>query len=276
MKKQIKIIVLALSTALVTGCSAWPDQKSSSEPESAMVKETDPAVTAPDAASAIIAAEAAVSNANQRGDIWRDTDKLLERANDAMDKNEYKMARDLANRAQEQVEYSLAQSYRGDALSIIGILRTDYMSQMSLEQKSNLSLADTALDSGQEKEAYEIATGTMDEVKAQMAAEKAAMEKMAEPEPEPEMTNYTVNRNDTLWDIAAKPEVYGNSDMWPLLWKANKDKIKTPDDLASGLSLIIDRSASEESVAAAIKYSKLRGATSLGPVDAFDQQYLSE
>jgi nucleoid-associated protein YgaU len=274
MKKHIKIIVLALSTALITGCSAWPDQKPAPESEPAMVKEPDPAVTASDAASAIMAAEEAVSNANQRGDIWRDTDKLIERANDAMDKNEYKMARDLANRAQEQAEYALAQSYRGDALSIIGILRTNYMSQMSLEQKSNLSLADAALDSGQEKEAYEIATGTMDEVKAQMAAEKAAMEKMAEPEPE--MTNYTVNRNDTLWDIAAKPEVYGNSDMWPLLWKANKDKIKKPDDLASGLSLIIDLSASEESVAAAIKHSKLRGATSLGPVDAFDQQYLSE
>ena len=274
MKKHIQFITLALGAVLVTGCSAWPDQKPAPEP--IVVKEPDPAVTAADAASAIMAADVAVSNANQRGDIWRDTDKLLERANDAMDKNEYKMARDLANNAQEQAEFALAQSYRGDALSIIGTLRTDYMDQMSLEQKERLSASNSALDAGLEKDAYETAAGLMDELKAQMAAEKAAMEAMAEPEPEPEMTNYVVNRNDTLWDIAAKPEVYGNADMWPLLWKANKDKIKHPDDLAAGMSLVVDRSASEESVAAAIKHSKLRGAPILGPVDAFDQQYLNK
>ena len=141
---------------------------------------------------------------------------------------------------------------------------------MSLEQQESLSSADFALNSGQEKDAYETVAGIMNDLKEQMAAE-AAM-----PKPEPEMASYTVNRNDTLWDIAAKPEVYGNVDMWPLLWKANKETIKRPDDIAVGMTLAIDRAATKEAVDAAIVFSKLRGAESLGPVDTFDQQYLGK
>ena len=72
------------------------------------------------------------------------------------------------------------------------------------------------------------------------------------------------------------PEVYGNVDMWPLLWKANKETIKRPDDIAVGMTLAIDRAATKEAVDAAIVFSKLRGAESLGPVDTFDQQYLGK
>ncbi len=265
MKKHIKFIILALVAVFMTGCSAWPDQKPAPEPEPEMVKAPEPVVTAVDASNAIMAAEEAVSNAKQRGNLWPETSSMLDKANEAMNIKEYKDARDLADKAREQAEEALAQSYRFEALSIIEILRADYMDRMSLEQKGSLSWADAALNAGQEKDAYDTVSGIMDDLKAQMAAEA-----------ESEMTSYTVNANDTLWDIAAKPEVFGDVDMWPLLWKANKEKIKRPDDIAVGMTLVIDRGVTKEAVDAAIEYSKLRGAESLGPVDAFDQQYLSE
>ncbi|MCK4586849.1 MAG: LysM peptidoglycan-binding domain-containing protein [Gammaproteobacteria bacterium] len=271
MKKHTKFIILALVTVFVTGCSAWPDQKPAPEPEPEIVKVPEaPAVTAIEATNAILAAGEAIRNVEQRGNLWPETSGMLEKANEAMNKKEYKDARDLANTAREQAETALVESYRSDALSIIKTLRADYMDRMSLEQQESLSSADFALNSGKEKDAYETVAGIMNDLKEQMAAE-AAM-----PKPEPEMASYTVNRNDTLWDIAAKPEVYGNVDMWPLLWKANKETIKRPDDIAVGMTLAIDRAATKEAVDAAIVFSKLRGAESLGPVDTFDQQYLGK
>lgn len=41
--------------------------------------------------------------------------------------------------------------------------------------------------------------------------------------------NYTVVRGDHLWGIARKKEHYGNPFAWPVIYKANRDKIKNPD-----------------------------------------------
>jgi len=156
------------------------------------------------------------------------------------------------------------------------------MDQMAADQKTRLISAEAALDEDRVQDAYETASLLMAEMQAQMDSvdDIPVIAEQAAPEPMPvstaQMSVYTVSSKDNLWDIAAKAEVYDNSDMWPLLWKANKDKIKLPDAIEIGVELVIDRSASSESVAAAIKHSKLRGAPSLGPIDAFDQQYLNK
>lgn len=40
--------------------------------------------------------------------------------------------------------------------------------------------------------------------------------------------SYTVRKGDTLWGISAKNYVYGDPWQWPLIYKANRDKIKNP------------------------------------------------
>jgi nucleoid-associated protein YgaU len=40
--------------------------------------------------------------------------------------------------------------------------------------------------------------------------------------------NYTVKRGDTLWGIASKDFIYGDPWQWPLIYKANRDKVKNP------------------------------------------------
>jgi peptidoglycan hydrolase CwlO-like protein len=40
---------------------------------------------------------------------------------------------------------------------------------------------------------------------------------------------YKVVRGDHLWGIARKKEHYGNGFAWPVIYKANRDKIKNPD-----------------------------------------------
>ena len=41
--------------------------------------------------------------------------------------------------------------------------------------------------------------------------------------------HYTVKKHDTLWDIAGRSSMYGDSFQWPLIFKSNRDKIQDPD-----------------------------------------------
>ena len=44
----------------------------------------------------------------------------------------------------------------------------------------------------------------------------------------PPVISYSVVRGDCLWNIAKKKEHYGNAFAWPVIYKANRDKIKNP------------------------------------------------
>jgi nucleoid-associated protein YgaU len=48
---------------------------------------------------------------------------------------------------------------------------------------------------------------------------------------------YRVRADDTLSSISAK--VYGNPNDWGRIFEANRDLLRTPDDLALGMSLVI-------------------------------------
>lgn len=58
---------------------------------------------------------------------------------------------------------------------------------------------------------------------------------------EPAYDYYVVKKGETLWDIAGRPEVYGNSSKWKLIFNANKDKIKKPSLIKPGMKLKIPR-----------------------------------
>ncbi|HEY0720603.1 MAG TPA: LysM peptidoglycan-binding domain-containing protein, partial [Gammaproteobacteria bacterium] len=87
--------------------------------------------------------------------------------------------------------------------------------------------------------------------------------------------DYTVTRGDSLWRISGKSEVYGNPYQWPLIYKANRSKIKDADLIYPGQQLTIDRNASDADIKAAVKHAKTRGAWSLGVVEESDRAYLS-
>lgn len=50
---------------------------------------------------------------------------------------------------------------------------------------------------------------------------------------------YIVQKNDTLEKIAARPEIYGDGKKWYSIYKANKDKLKSPDKIRPGQELTI-------------------------------------
>ena len=62
---------------------------------------------------------------------------------------------------------------------------------------------------------------------------------------------YTVKKGDTLWGIASKDYIYGDPWQWPLIYKANLDKIKNPHLIFLNQVLDIPRDITCEDIIAA-------------------------
>jgi LysM repeat protein len=114
------------------------------------------------------------------------------------------------------------------------------------------------------------------------AEEKAAAETKPAPAPEVKPApmakaeeTYNVVRGDHLWGISSKPAIYGNPYQWPILYKANRDKIKDADLIYPGQVFTVNRDASAGEVAAAIRHAKTRGAWQLGVTEDSDKAYLA-
>ncbi len=88
--------------------------------------------------------------------------------------------------------------------------------------------------------------------------------------------SYNVVRGDHLWGISSKSTIYGNPYQWPLIFKANRDKIKDADLIHPGQVFTINRNASQGDVDAAVRHARTRGAWSLGKVEASDTRYLAQ
>jgi len=52
---------------------------------------------------------------------------------------------------------------------------------------------------------------------------------------------YVVQKGDTLWTIAKKPEIYGKATYWRRLFDANRDLLSSPDRLKVGMKLKVPR-----------------------------------
>jgi nucleoid-associated protein YgaU len=74
----------------------------------------------------------------------------------------------------------------------------------------------------------------------------------APPEPEPVLVDQVeVAAGENLLNIAARPEVYDDGMLWPLIYKANRDQIKDPKEIFPGQILSVPRDKSAEEVDAA-------------------------
>ena len=97
--------------------------------------------------------------------------------------------------------------------------------------------------------------------KPTQGAAPTSSEALAQPEPEPAMTEapaggeqkaaarydtYVVQKGDSLSTIAAKPEIYGHGSRWRRIFDANRDQLKSPDRVQAGMTLKIPRGDHEE------------------------------
>lgn len=114
-----------------------------------------------------------------------------------------------------------------------------------------------------------------EEAMAAPAPEKKVAEPMAAaPAAMMEMTSYTVTKNDNLWCISKKDEIYGTAFNWPLIYKANASQIKDADLIFPGQVFDIPRNSGQAEIDAAVQHAKTRGAWAVGPTEATDTAYL--
>ena len=74
---------------------------------------------------------------------------------------------------------------------------------------------------------------------------------------------HKVKKGECLWTIASYKEIYNDPFMWPLIYKANKDKIKDPDLIFPGQLFDINRDYTTSEQNSAVKFAKTRGKWSL-------------
>jgi len=129
--------------------------------------------------------------------------------------------------------------------------------------------AEAAMKAGDYAKAVELANEARRQAENALAQHEAEMSKMS-------ADNYTVMRGDSLWAISGKSDIYGNPYQWPLIYKANRDKIKDADLIYPGQVFSIERNASAADISAAVNHAKTRGAWALGTVEASDKAYLNQ
>lgn len=91
-------------------------------------------------------------------------------------------------------------------------------------------------------------------IEARRRAEKLKYEKE-----QPLPTRHTVKRGETLPQIAAQPEIYGDPSLWPLIYRANRDQISAPGVLWPGQQLKIPRNLDRNDINEARRFSQERG-----------------
>lgn len=94
------------------------------------------------------------------------------------------------------------------------------------------------------------------EAEARRLAEKSERLKQAKEKQLP--AYHTVKRGESLPFIASQPEVYNDRNLWPLLYRANRDQISNPKHLWPGQVLRIPRNVSREDIAEARRYAQDR------------------
>ncbi|HPI93807.1 MAG TPA: LysM domain-containing protein [Deltaproteobacteria bacterium] len=89
----------------------------------------------------------------------------------------------------------------------------------------------------------------LEEIGAEIAVKREEIQKTSEPSVlEVYPTIYVVKKGDTLPSIAARHEIYNDSFMWPLIYKANRDQIKDPKVLYTGQDLKVPREVTLEEI----------------------------
>jgi nucleoid-associated protein YgaU len=168
-------------------------------------------------------------------------------------------------------------------------------SDSAVPEQQTLDLLDQArdhLDADEFEAATEAANIAKNQANDQLAAWRKEQEKMAaeteKAEPKTTMVaqgrltaapgadrgTYRVGRGDTLWDIAAADAIYGDPFAWPLIYKANSDRIEDADLIYPDQEFIIRWDMGGAAMDAAVRHAKTRGAWSLGEVEASDREYL--
>ena len=73
------------------------------------------------------------------------------------------------------------------------------------------------------------------------------------------ITTYTVGDGENLYAIAAKQLIYNEGLLWPIIYRANRDQIKDPQQIYPGQQLTIPRNLASEEIESARETARKSG-----------------
>src|SRR3972149_5676193 len=126
------------------------------------------------------------------------------------------------------------------------------------EAEAKRKLEEERLKAAEAAKAEEDARKRAEEETRARAAEKAKVAAEAGGK-----ASHEVVKGECLWNIAKNKDVYENPFMWPLIYKANHDKINDPDMIYPKQVLSIPREFSSDDKDKATHHAKHRGEWSL-------------
>jgi tetratricopeptide (TPR) repeat protein len=172
----------------------------------------------------------------------------------------YEMALAVLNSANQAGAYTYAEAQMLDAERTLEEAKRAYEAGDYVGAKQ---LAQAALEKAQEAEAIakQVGMQKQEEQARRIAGEIADPGATRMPYP----TNHVVIKGETLWWIAEYKQIYDDPFQWPVIYRANRDKIRDPDLIYPDQNFVIPREPdlTNEMRQEAIKFAKNRGAWSL-------------
>ncbi|WP_224982910.1 LysM peptidoglycan-binding domain-containing protein [Geomonas agri] len=145
------------------------------------------------------------------------------------------------------------------------ILKGDLLAQeVAAEKARRLAEAARLAEERRQAELVRLARLEEERLAKALAAEKAQREaieaerRKARPVvKEPVLVaSWTVRRGESLPLIASRAEVYGDRNLWPLIYRANRDQIRDPKHIWPGQVLRVPRNAGRDDYAEARHYAQ--------------------
>ncbi|MCA1798127.1 MAG: LysM peptidoglycan-binding domain-containing protein [Xanthomonadaceae bacterium] len=135
------------------------------------------------------------------------------------------------------------------------IVQARQYTNLNADQQGRLRQADQAINNGEGRRAVELLNRLLSELRSARST-------------------YRVVGGDSLWRIAGRGEVYGNSYQWPLLYKENAAKIQDADLIHPNQELSVVTHPMQNDVDAAVQHARNRGAWEIGRTEDSDRRYL--
>lgn len=193
-------------------------------------------------ASAISEAKAALQEADAVGALSGGAMELLQKAEAAAlvddDEATVRLAREAAQHAERDVNRTLL----GRARILLDEARS--LPPFTSAQQVEMDAIAAAYQREEGKAAHAAARRLVDELREAQRLRQAVVVVPEgvpfESAPEPvRATHYTVRRGDSLWKIAARPEVYANPLRWSAIYKANRRHVKNAEVIYPGQVLAV-------------------------------------
>ncbi|HEX5339574.1 MAG TPA: hypothetical protein VFX47_01675 [Gammaproteobacteria bacterium] len=244
-KNFVKLCAVALLTAgIAVGCASNKPKPAPQAAAAAPSAATTQAVN--DAQAVISGAQAPCTDTGNASDLLSQSQAASQAGDDAK-------AQQLAAQAKQVASDAINNCYLSNANGLL--TQAQGYTNLNADQQNRLNQGQTDISNNQGKAAYD----TLSALVAELQAAK--------------MT-YTVVRGDSLWKIAGKSDVYGNAYEWPLIFKANADKIKHADTIFPQQQFDVMKNPLKTNADAAADYAKHRGAWQNHSADHRDRNWL--